>query len=408
MRCALAASLEQGTDGGVADGTTIRKWSRGWWWCGGGSRRAGIPRYKATLQRMQETLAVSYRWQEKRVSLGGGMSLNMSAFQRTTLLEAIQTMRPEYVWVDQLSVPQDGGPLTLTLLSRMMAVYAAASSTVAVRSAESPGNRYHQRVWTCQEFCTARRLRVRTERKKASGSDALAILGHEDQEFEELRMQFRSAGDEVVPLWLRQGRISAERARATLCTYRSLSDRLFCEVSTDKIHALVPLLARTPVCSQEELQKLVHELGDAAGEDVASWEGALEEQANVSMRSVAWGGVGSEGSARRSLRLPDWLLRSAKQPLPSRDIEAGRWSLRALPSPSNREARKLQAAARYQRRTYTGVSASGLLALTPPTYSSGSWSGEVVGLVRGTHSYGAATEEFVPLPGGVAVESPSP
>jgi hypothetical protein len=52
-----------------------------------------------------------------------------------------------YVWIDHLSVPQDGAHahVQVTLLSRMMAVFASAGLTLALRSLEPEKSRYHQR-----------------------------------------------------------------------------------------------------------------------------------------------------------------------------------------------------------------------------------------------------------------------
>jgi hypothetical protein len=48
-----------------------------------------MPRYKATQLRMQETLAVSYRWHdENSVHLGNDMELNITQWQATAILQA--------------------------------------------------------------------------------------------------------------------------------------------------------------------------------------------------------------------------------------------------------------------------------------------------------------------------------
>jgi hypothetical protein len=95
-----------------------------------------IPRFRATLYKMQHTMAVSYRWQAAEAAIAPGMSLNMSRFQIAGLLTAIRHSGCKYVWLDKLSVPQEECALKYTLLARMMAIYAAASSTVAIRTLE--------------------------------------------------------------------------------------------------------------------------------------------------------------------------------------------------------------------------------------------------------------------------------
>mmetsp|Transcript_14682 Transcript_14682/g.34943 ORF Transcript_14682/g.34943 Transcript_14682/m.34943 type:complete len:619 (+) Transcript_14682:395-2251(+) len=98
--------------------------------------------YKASMLRMKQTLAVSYRWQPEAVPIAPGHTLNMSAWQMKAVADAIREHRVAYVWVDVLSVPQTGHHvLKMTLLSRMMAVYASAGKTLALRSVEADGSR---------------------------------------------------------------------------------------------------------------------------------------------------------------------------------------------------------------------------------------------------------------------------
>uniref|UniRef100_A0A061SHF3 Heterokaryon incompatibility domain-containing protein n=1 Tax=Tetraselmis sp. GSL018 TaxID=582737 RepID=A0A061SHF3_9CHLO len=98
--------------------------------------------YKASMLRMKQTLAVSYRWQPEAVPIAPGHTLNMSAWQMKAVADTIREHRVAYVWVDVLSVPQTGHHvLKMTLLSRMMAVYASAGKTLALRSVEADGSR---------------------------------------------------------------------------------------------------------------------------------------------------------------------------------------------------------------------------------------------------------------------------
>jgi hypothetical protein len=79
--------------------------------------------------------------------------------------QGIDTTGCVYCWIDNLAIPSERKLRSVqkTLLSRMMAVYSAALVTMALRSRETEGDRYHQRVWTLQEFCAARSLIVVTE-----------------------------------------------------------------------------------------------------------------------------------------------------------------------------------------------------------------------------------------------------
>lgn len=234
--------------------------------------------YKATLFRMQETLAVSYRWQREEVELTPGCSLNMKAFQLNALSDAILSSGARYVWLDRLSVPQGAGgnflSLQKTLLARMMGVYASASHTLVLRSVEEEGSRYHQRAWTFQEFCCARQLSIVTEQGGTSGSERVAIQSGEDEQFKILRQQFQERGD-LVPFWLRclelkpgEAIMSPEQAKDVLVKYTKISAQLHSLLRGDMVRALIPLLSDCPVESQAELVNLVTHIGQAAGKDV--------------------------------------------------------------------------------------------------------------------------------------------
>jgi hypothetical protein len=250
---------------------------------------------------MEETLAVSYRWQVDEVTISPDCVLNMSRFQVEGLARAIKEQQCQYVWLDRLSVPQYECDLKYTLLARMMAVYAAAKATVAFRSLESPGSRYHERVWTCQEYCMAKRLQVVTEETGDTDvvreDGVMAVTADEEEEVEGLRERVQLDGGSVVPLWLRRSAIAPEVAKEVVRKYRNLSARLQCQVAADKVRALVPLLARAPVEGPGELVQLVLQLGRSSGEDLQQLKGALLEQhlsLKWSTRAVVVGGTASQ------------------------------------------------------------------------------------------------------------------
>lgn len=104
-----------------------------------------VRQYKATLMRMEETLAISYRWHPLVAQLGNGMEVNMSKWQLEAMVEAIDETRCLYVWIDKFSVPQDVySTLQRTLISRMMSVYSSAHVTAALLSSEVETSRYCQ------------------------------------------------------------------------------------------------------------------------------------------------------------------------------------------------------------------------------------------------------------------------
>ena len=233
-----------------------------------------LPLYKGTLHRMGETLAVSYRWQEEQVMLNTDFDINMREFQLRALADAIRQSRARYVWLDKLSVPQHKCILKNTLLARMMAVYAAAHTTLVIRTAEEEGSRYHERAWTFQEYCCCRRLHVVTEPPDPEDGRS-AVLEDEEAEFADLRRMMQASISDVIPFWLSSEQIDNERARAVLETHRHLSMQLTSTVEGDKVRALTPLLTYTPVENQKELVSLVIQLSNASGEDLQDWKDAL-------------------------------------------------------------------------------------------------------------------------------------
>ena len=276
-RCSSFSELQESCSFGlVVDAWELRKAIKG-------SRTHDVhplPMYKATLPRMQETLAISYRWQPEEVEIAPSCSLNMKPFQLEAIAQAISACKARYVWLDRLSVPQEHCSQKQALLARMMGVYVAAGWTVALRTNESPGSRYHQRAWTLQEFCCASRLQVVTEPPASSSSCTgdLAVQTGEDTQSLELRNKFQHArGFEVLPLWLRDESttMTPDQAKEIMRQYRDLSGSLQCLMPGDMVRALLPLLARCPVETQCELVALVDMLGKCSGEDVHWLKAAL-------------------------------------------------------------------------------------------------------------------------------------
>ena len=106
-----------------------------------------LRRYEGTMFRMQQTLAVSYRWQECKTRLSDSATINMNTWQLQQLLRAVNHTGCLYVWIDALAIPQDGSTLQYQLLSRMMAVYSSCTNCIVLRTVEKPRERYHQRAW---------------------------------------------------------------------------------------------------------------------------------------------------------------------------------------------------------------------------------------------------------------------
>jgi hypothetical protein len=238
-----------------------------------------LPRYRATLTTMQQTLAVSYRWQPEEAQIAVCASINMSAFQMHELLTVINRSSCRYVWLDRLSVPQHECKLKYTLLARMMTVYASAGSTLVIRGLEDEGSRYHQRAWTCQEFCVASKLRIITQSE--GGRELRRSSTMREQEWmEELRVRFHAG--EVVPFWLRGCRpglrMTGEQGRQAIEEFEELCSYLHCQHPGDMVRALIPMLTHRPVEGQQELISLVLEMEAATGENLQEWKALLFEQ----------------------------------------------------------------------------------------------------------------------------------
>ena len=263
-----------------------------------------IGTYKASIFRMQETLAVSYRWQPSSVTLaeqappinmsrcaneefpcwqlqimfadvlehsavGKGMPLRMYSlnprcmfcrWQMSTLASALRLSTAAYVWIDVMSVPQVKCGLQKTLLARMMAVYASAGAgTIALRSTQHHGERYHQRAWTTQEFCTSTKMSVYSETANCEDVQRVSIFNEMVPEMsatsaEEGMMMLQrekhlAEHRECKPYWLFRDDQMLFTRRDTITVmkrhiaqFQRLSRRTQCTVAADKYRALFPLV----------------------------------------------------------------------------------------------------------------------------------------------------------------------
>jgi hypothetical protein len=290
--------------------------------CSDGAHSAGcktcqqrLRRFPATLVRMTEALVVSYRWQPVTQALvhpngctglarcagmkDGIVGLNMSRWQRQQLLATIESSPCPYVWLDALSMPAailgpnpDPGSWLLglsdTLLTRMMAVYAAGAITVVLRSSEPDGGRYHERAWTMQEFCGSRAITVCSE----SGVNHPSYTPEEAVEFLGMRRDIQSGMKSALPLW---GQRLLESASAG--SSKDVEDRKEAHIRgveafvkaqakvtsqepVDKVRALLPILFNSPVQDAAELRDL-----SVMGAMIALDSDMLEEAKTVMIES---------------------------------------------------------------------------------------------------------------------------
>ena len=209
---------------------------------------------------------------------------NMTPWQMRELLAELRKGRHSYVWLDALSIPAavlgwDGKPGTWLqeisdkLLVRMMAVYAAANETLALKSREEEGGRYHQRGWTLQEYCGARSLTERAELAPDGPAPlddrslcrSVSMTTEEVEMFRTLRSGIMQRMESALPMWL-QKLACAENSNAGddsdsilggVLTYAEVNSKVTTAVPADKIRALVPLLLNSPVEGDGELNELV-------------------------------------------------------------------------------------------------------------------------------------------------------
>eukprot|EP00873_Tetraselmis_striata_P014659 jgi/Tetstr1/434923/TSEL_023920.t1 len=225
-----------------------------------------LPLYKASALRLAETMAISYRWQADEVELAEGSKVNMTKWQMVTLARTIRSSTALYVWLDHISVPQDGHrDLQKTLLARMMAVYATAHITVALRSCEVEGSRYHQRGWTAQEYCTAPNIMVATESEESSAE--VPFYAVEEDMMREVRAWWQQRAVHCKPFWLYGGvaHMPTPLLRASMDKYEEVSSQVLTQQPADLLRALYPLLFHVPVENQDELVELVQEVNDRLG-----------------------------------------------------------------------------------------------------------------------------------------------
>ena len=202
----------------------------------------------------------------------------MTPWQMRELLAELRKGRHSYVWLDALSIPAavlglEGKPGTWlqevsdSLVVRMMAVYAAASETLVLKSLEEEGGRYHQRGWTMQEYCGARSLveRVEPEPEAAVNGQSLrsgsaSMMAREGEMFRDLRANVMQTMEHAVPFWLQQ-LAGTEDNDSTLVAgalrYAAVQSEVNTGVPADKVRALVPLLFNSPVQGDDELKDLV-------------------------------------------------------------------------------------------------------------------------------------------------------
>ena len=251
-----------------------------------------VKRYKGTLLRMCDTMAVSYRWQGSTVTVNGLGAVNMRNWQMESLVKAIRRSGCLYVWLDAFSVPQAGHcELKRVLLSRMMAVYASSYLTLAMLSCEKETERYHQvretveivvvvvirqhcqhacsfgdvecniaimallnptlhmwvfvqRVWTMQEYCSSGQLIVKQEPAEGRSSGKQAVHRKEAALARQLRGEHMARQPWCVPMWLHGDstaaldELPAQDSRRIYETYKALRDRLHCRYPEDSIRAL--------------------------------------------------------------------------------------------------------------------------------------------------------------------------
>eukprot|EP00873_Tetraselmis_striata_P027902 jgi/Tetstr1/448166/TSEL_035457.t1 len=196
----------------------------------GSARPQALPTYKATVYRMEATMAVSYRWQDAEALVCPGLSLNMSRWQMEQLMRALETTSCFYV--------------------------------------ESGGSRYHERAWKLSEFvCSASPMTCTEDSEveaaktpQAWSNDGLSShTKAEEALVVEIREHYLAHLSQCRPLWLHPGQspqLSPDFERTWELFERALG-LLQCSVAEDRIRAVYPLLCNVPVDTHEGLVVLV-------------------------------------------------------------------------------------------------------------------------------------------------------
>jgi len=231
---------------------------------------------RASYYRMDDAMAVSYRWQDAETMICPGLRLNMSEWQLGELRHGVANSGCLYVWMDRIALPQHTCGLQVTLLARMMAIYATCRKTLALRALEEEGSRYHQRAWILQEYCNARELVVVTQPSDTErGLDSVAP--QEEAYFPEIRAWHQARAEQCSPFWLCGNGLGSmdENIRSGLDKYQELSGKLICKYPADKVRALYPLLFNIPCEDHRDLARLVQRVAGIAKQVLRG--GVLEE-----------------------------------------------------------------------------------------------------------------------------------
>jgi len=154
---------------------------------------------------------------------------------------------------------------------------------VALHSIETAGNRYHQRGWTLQEFCSSPRLYVFSEKEFHTGSSsALEISGdnavteirhaqsqhpctHKPEEamlFNRVRYWCFTRCSECRPFWIYHGfrDVPVTQIRESHAKYIHLSSIVHTKYQADRIRALYPLIMNCPLENEDELAEAVEQV----------------------------------------------------------------------------------------------------------------------------------------------------
>mmetsp|Transcript_37455 Transcript_37455/g.105767 ORF Transcript_37455/g.105767 Transcript_37455/m.105767 type:complete len:98 (-) Transcript_37455:208-501(-) len=95
---------------------------------------------------MQETMAISYKWQPMEKAVPAGLHPNMTDWQLQGMRAPVKQSDCLYMWIGRHSVPQTSSlaDMQQVLLIRMLDVYSSAGITLALYPTELLGSRYHE------------------------------------------------------------------------------------------------------------------------------------------------------------------------------------------------------------------------------------------------------------------------
>eukprot|EP00951_Prasinocladus_malaysianus_P003462 scaffold24331_cov20-Prasinocladus_malaysianus.AAC.1 len=240
---------------------------------------SSIKMYQASIFRMREALAVSYRWQPESKEVAPGLQLNMSLWQMDALASALENSTALYgckSWTYDIDLA--GCSVAGQTVSAPAEPLQDQKHSADTHDDSLCGFKYHQRGWTLQEYCVSPHLVQRHERLDIidpANQDDFGSRGHNTElaQYETEREAYLGNCQTIWPCWLSKALAanSDDRHKAFIKKsyqrYKELSTALNVAQPSDLTRALYPLLMNAPVENDTELLALVQQVAEIVDED---------------------------------------------------------------------------------------------------------------------------------------------